>query len=260
MTSVMTRLVTARGLRPLPKAPLKLALVQARTTPTLALEQSGTVALLVQALGWELVDRQSNVELSVRLGPGGIQQQGGPPETVWVLADPHGQFRAVLSQSSVAVECGEYSQWADFRAGLAAVLGALAEVAAPSRVNRFGVRYVNELTDERISGEDPAALSQVLTEELVAVAAALQTPVISSLSELRVREPFGHLSIRHGMTAPGHYLLDFDAYNETTSPFDIERLMEAADAFHARIEALFAWCLQPEYLEYLAEPADDVSE
>jgi uncharacterized protein (TIGR04255 family) len=260
MTFVMTRPVIARELAPLPRAPLKLALVQARTAPTLALEQTETVASLVEVLGWELVDRQSNVELSVRLGPGGIEQQGGPPQTVWVLAGPGGQFRAVLSQSSVAVECGAYSQWADFRAGLVAVLGAVAEVAAPGRVNRFGVRYVNELTDERLSGEDPGALTQVLAEELVSVAAALETPVISSLSELRVREPFGQLAIRHGMTAPGRYLLDFDAYNETTSPFDVERLMEAADAFHARIEALFAWCLQPDYLEYLAEPAEEVSE
>jgi len=260
MTSVMTRSVIARELAPLPRAPLKLALVQARTAPTLALEQTETVARLVEAIGWELVDRQSNVELSVRLGPGGIEQQGGPPQTVWVLAGPSGQLRAVLSQSSVAVECGAYSQWADFRAGLASVLGAVAEVAAPGRLNRFGVRYVNELVDERLSGEDPGGLTQILAEELVSVAAALETPVISSLSELRVREPFGQLAIRHGMTAPGRYLLDFDAYNETTSPFDVERLMEAADAFHARIEAVFAWCLQPDYLEYLSEPAEDMSE
>ena len=36
--------------------------------------------------------------------------------------------------------------------------------------------------------------------------------------------------------------------------------MDTADAFHARIEALFAWCLQPDYLEYLAAPADEMSE
>ena len=36
--------------------------------------------------------------------------------------------------------------------------------------------------------------------------------------------------------------------------------MEAADVFHARIEALFAWCLQPDYLEYLAEPTQEVGE
>ena len=195
--------------------------MQARTAPTLALAQTETVASLVEVLGWELVDRQSNVELSVRLGPGGIEQQGGPPQTVWVLAGPGGQFRAVLSQSSVAVECGAYSQWADFRAALAAVLGAVAEVAAPGRVNRFGVRYVNQLDGRAAFRRGPrgphagpgrgAGIGRRGAGDaghLLAVGAAGARAVRAA------RHP------RHGMTAPGRYLLDFDAYNETTSPFD----------------------------------------
>lgn len=254
MTLVMTRPVIAQTLEPLARAPLTLALAQARTAPTLALERPETIEQLVSTLGWELVDRQSNVELAVKLGPAGIEQQGGPPQTVWVLAAPGGQFRAVLSQSSVAVECDAYSHWADFRTALSQVLKAVGEFAAPGRVNRFGMRYINELSDPRLSGEDPRALSQVLADELVAVAASLERPVIGSLSELRVREPLGQLTLRHGMTQPGRYLLDLDAYDDTAGSFDADRLMSAADAFHARIEAVFAWSLQPDYLASLAKP------
>lgn len=260
MTLVMTRPVAAQILGVLARAPLTLALVQARTAPTLALERSETIEQLVKTLGWELVDRQSNVELAVKLGPAGIEQQGGPPQTVWVLAAPGGQFRAVLSQSSVAVECSKYSQWADFRAALAAALEAVGEVAEPGRVNRFGMRFINELADPRLSGKDPRTLTQVLAEELVAVAASLERPVIASLSELRVCEPLGQLTVRHGMTQPGRYLLDLDASDDTAGPFDTDRLMSAADAFHSRIEAVFAWSLQPDYLASLAEHDKEVDQ
>ena len=62
------------------------------------------------------------------------------------------------------------------------------------------------------------------------------------------------------MTQPGRYLLDLDAYDKTTGPFDTERLMHAADEFHSRIEAVFVWSLQPDYLASLAEPDDEVNE
>ena len=259
MTSVMTRPVKVINLGPLKRAPLKLALAQARTAPMLALERSETVERLVAALGWELIDRQSNVELSVRLGPAGVEQQQGRPEFVWVLAAPSEQFRAVVSPSSVAVECERYSHWSDFQKALEAVLGAVGEVAEPTRVSRFGMRYVNELVDPRLDGEDPATLTQVLGEELISLALSLERPVAASLTELRVREPFGALTIRHGMTQPGHYLLDFDAYDEQPGPFEVKRLMGAAEAFHARIEALFVWALDPSYLKSLSEPTDEVS-
>lgn len=259
MTSVMTRPIKALDLGPLTRAPLKLALAQARTAPMLALERPETVERLAAALSWEVVERQSNVELAVRLGPAGIEQQRGGPESVWVLAAPSEQFRAVLSPSSVAVQCERYSHWSDFQEALEAVLEAVSEIAGPTRVTRFGMRYVNELSDPRLNGEDPAALTAVLGEELVALAVALERPVAASLTELRVREPFGELTVRHGMTQPGRYLLDLDAYDETPGRFEVKRLMASAEAFHARIEELFAWALEPSYLASLSEPTEDQS-
>ena len=136
----------------------------------------------------------------------------------------------------------------------------MGEVADPGRVNRFGMRYVNELADPRVSDEDPRALAQVLSEELVAVAASLARPLIASLSELRVREPFGELTVRHGMTQPGRCLLDLDAHDDAAGSFDADRLMSTADAFHSRIEAVFAWSLQPDYLASLSEPDKEVDQ
>ena len=249
----MTRPVEPRDLGPLDNAPLKLALVQARTTPVLALERPDTVEWLVGELhGWELVERQSNMELAVRLGPAGVEQQHGRPESVWVLNSPSEQFRAVLSPSSIAVECDRYSHWSDFQQALVQVLAAVEAVAAPGRVTRLGMRYINEVTDPRLASEDPRAFLDLLAEELISVALALDRPLAGSLSELRVREPFGIFVARYGLVAPGRYLLDLDAYDEQGGPYEPARLMEQAESFHARIESFFAWALQEDYLASLA--------
>jgi uncharacterized protein (TIGR04255 family) len=257
MTFVMTRPVDAREVGPLEDAPLRLALVQARTAPVLPLERAETIERLLEVLdGWELVDRQSNVELAVRLGPGRIEQQQGQPETVWIVASPTQQFRAVLSPSSVAVECDRYSLWPDFSQAVLEAFGAVAEVAAPTRCVRLGMRYVNELRDDaRLTGEDPQQLAELLADELITVPVSLGRPVLGSLSELRVREDFGVLAVRHGLVESGRYLLDMDAYNEEPRPFEVEGMMTLTDAFHRRIESFFAWALAPSYLASLSASA-----
>jgi uncharacterized protein (TIGR04255 family) len=251
MTYVMTRSVEAADVGPLKHAPLRLALVQARTTPVLAFERPETVEQLTAALdGWELADRQSNVELAVRVGPHGVEQQQGRPETVWVLASRDEQFRAVVSASSVAVECERYSLWPDFRDAVRSVFVAVHDIATPTRCTRLGARYVNELHDDRLNG-DPVAMAELVCEELIAAPLALERPVSGSAAELRVREEFGTLALRHGLIEPGRFLLDLDAYNEEAEAFDPDALLERAGRFHSRIESVFAWAITSTYLDEL---------
>jgi uncharacterized protein (TIGR04255 family) len=252
MTLVMTRLVEATELGPLERAPLRLALVQARTAPVLAMERPQTIERLATTLdGWDLIDHQTNVELAVKLSPQGVEQQQGRPETVWVLTSSGDQFRAVVSASSVSVECEHYSLWPAFQEAVGQLFAAVAEVAAPSRCTRLGVRYVNELRDDaRLTG-DPARMTELVSEELLAVAVALGRPVAGSSAELRVEEEWGTLALRHGLIEPGRFLLDLDAYNEQAQPFDAARMLGQAGLFHARIESVFAWAITPTYLEEL---------
>src|SRR4051812_37555291 len=117
MTFVMTAdRVQAREVGQLADAPLRLALVQARTPPVLAFEQPGEVQRVLDALGggWTVADRQSNREVAVQVGPGGVQQQTGVAETVWILAAPDGRTRAALSATSVTLESDRYEAWPTF--------------------------------------------------------------------------------------------------------------------------------------------------
>jgi uncharacterized protein (TIGR04255 family) len=259
MTSVMTFVpVEDRQVGRLAASPLRLALVQARTTPVLAFEQPAEVQRLVAALdGWTVTDRQVNREVSVSVGPGGINQQATPAETVWVMTAADGTTRAAVSTSSVAVECDRYAAWEQFHAAVGRVFGAVAETFAPARCTRLGVRYVNELDVARAEG-DPGALADLLNSALIAPALALGRPLVGSLAELRVAEDDDEIfSLRHGLVAPGTYLLDLDAYREEADAFNAQALAERADRFHARIESVFAWALTEAYLGELRGGAEE---
>ncbi len=245
----------------LASAPLKLAIVQARTTPVLALEQAPEVQRLLARLGeqWTLTDRQINRELSVQLGPAGFQQQAAAPETVWILTAPDGRTRAVVSSRSVAAECDRYTEWSEFRTTIREVFEAVEETFAPARCDRFGVRYVNELQDDRLSS-NANQITEILNVALMAPALALRRPVVGSLAELRTAEDDNIFALRHGLTQIGTYLLDFDAYREIPQPFTTGELTDLADRFHALIESVFAWSLTEAYLEELRVNAEDASE
>jgi uncharacterized protein (TIGR04255 family) len=180
-----------------------------------------------------------------------MQQHAGTPETVWVLSSPDASTRAAVSTTSVAVESDRYARWELFRDAIAQVFAAVGAVFAPARSTRLGVRYVNELRDGRARG-DPAALSALVNDALIAPALALERPLLNSLGEVRVAEEDDSvLALRHGLVASGTYLLDFDAYREVAEAFDPVALAARAERFHARIEAVFAWALDPDYLEEL---------
>lgn len=259
MTKVMTFApVEPRELGRLTASPLRLALLQARTTPVLAFEQPADVQRLVEALEgrWTLSDRQSNREVSVQVGPAGVQQQASVPETVWVLTSEDAGTHGAVSSSSVAVESDRYAQWEDFHADATDLFAAVERVAAPARCTRLGLRYINELRDERVDG-DPQRLAELVNPALLAPALALARPMVGSLAELRVNEDEDNFFVlRHGLVQSGVYLLDLDAYREQPEPFDTEALLAHAERFHARIESVFAWSLTDGYLHELGSGAD----
>ena len=252
MTRVMTLdIVTDRSLAPLARSPLRLALTQARVTPTPALESLEVIGRIAEALpGWALRSRHTSREAQVIVSNEGIHESVGAAETVSVLqaAGDEG-LRAAVSPSSVAVEYDRYTAWPRLHAAITAVFSACAQHISGT-CERFGVRYVNEIEDERASGE-PGQLAQLLTAALVAPITALDRRVIGSQQELRVAEDNGEFVLRHGLRRAGVYLLDLDHFTAEPQPFVPEALAALADGYHRRIENVFVWALHPDYLAEL---------
>jgi uncharacterized protein (TIGR04255 family) len=151
-----------------------------------------------------------------------------------------------------------YQRWDDFRAAISQVFAGFEKVFAPSSCDRLGVRYINELSDGRASG-DPARLAELLNPALIAPAVSLGSLVLGSLAELRVAEGDAEFVLRHGLVRPGGYLLDFDCFTPRAQPFATDALVSQTDRFHARIESVFIWSLDAAYLAELqgGEKAND---
>ena len=99
-----------------------------------------------------------------------MQQQASAPETVWVLSAEDSGTRAAVSATSVAAE-SDHTQWVDFHAAAADLFAVQRVVAAPARCTRLGLRYINELRNERVDG-DPRRLAELLNPALIAPALA----------------------------------------------------------------------------------------
>lgn len=251
MTFAMTRLIETTRIGKLQRAPLRLALVQARTPPLLEFEDAKAVKEIAAQLdGWELADRQKAQELNLKLGPDGVEQQRSDPETVWIFTNEDG-LRAVLSAGSIALETESYGEWDELRTALAQVWDGVARTVGPSRCTRLGVRYVNELRESGLNGT-PEGLAPFLADELVALPLAFRARLERSISETRVELlGDGSLTLRHGLVADDVYLLDFDAFSEDEQPFEVTSLVDHAERLHHQIESAFSWALRPEYLESL---------
>jgi uncharacterized protein (TIGR04255 family) len=220
------------------------------------MESLETIARVVEALpDWELQSRQMSQETQVIINNDGVQQNKGAAETVSVLhAVGDEGLRAAISPSSVAVECDRYTAWPRMHSAITDVFEACTPYITGA-CKRFGVRYINEIRDERADG-DPGRLRQLLVGALLGPAVALDRVVLGSMQELRVAEDDGELALRHGLVRPGAYLLDLDRYSQSARPFAAAELAGLADRFHERIESVFVWALHPDYLTELQQPEE----
>jgi uncharacterized protein (TIGR04255 family) len=113
------------------------------------------------------------------------------------------------------------------------------------------MRYVNEIEDESLMSE---GLDRFLNSALVApVGSELGMDLLSSLSDLRFRQPDGVFALRHGLIRPDAYLLDFDYFSEDERPFDRQEIRRTGARFHDVIESMFIWSLSDDYLRRLEE-------
>jgi uncharacterized protein (TIGR04255 family) len=234
-------------LAPMEDAPLKLALVQVRTSPMFAVDRPEAVEGLARAMpdDWVLVEEGRAHRVQMQVTPAGIAQSPEDAERVWRFETTDRRYVATLTPTSVGVETGHYDDFARFRTRITPVLDALAEDAAfrPRLATRIGVRYVNEVQDDRLRHDESRAA--VVHPELLGPATTLGTGLMASLQELRFQQEDGVLAVRHGLTSVGEYLLDSDHYSEERRDFDVPDLTRLVQSWHDTIEGVFAWAFEP---------------
>jgi uncharacterized protein (TIGR04255 family) len=241
-------------LKHLEDAPLRVAIAQVRFAPVHAIEKRERVADFQELLADGYLARDPHVPqtVTIQFGPSPVPPAAGvfAPEAVWPFEDRERGWSVSLSSSSLALEASTYDDFNDFLAEFRSVLSALIETFHPRECSRLGLRYVNEITDSRLG--KPSGLHELLRPALVSpVGTELGSELLGSLCELRFRETFGTLVLRHGLIRSDTYLLDYDYFKEEAHAFDGEAVTKTVESFHDVIEPLFVWCLSDTYLSEL---------
>ena len=241
-------------------APLKVAVAQVRYSPVHAVEKRDLVADFESRLaaGYVAQDAQTSQTLTIQIGSGPPPVSLAPPavaDTVWPFKDEGRGYLVSLGNSSLAVEAdATYHDFPQFLEEFSAAVHACADIFGPKREVRLGLRYINELADDRLRDD----VRTIVNKDLAApVGTAVRGGLLRSLAELQVAEPLGTFVIRHGLVEDATYLLDFDYFSEAQRDFDPATVIETAEEFHARIEPFFVWALNPDYLAELKNRGRD---
>lgn len=246
--------VPSASLDHLEAAPLKVAVAQVRYSPIHAVEKRELVADFESRLndGYVAQDAQVSQTLTIQIGSGPVPRPLVPPsipDTVWPFKDDGRGYLVSLANSSLAVEANAaYHDFPQFLHEFGTAVRACAEVFRPKREVRLGLRYINELSDDRLRDDVSAVVSKDLSAP---VGTAIQSGLIRSLSEFHVTESLGTFVIRHGLVEDATYLLDFDYFSETNQDFDPDAVLETVNSFHELVERFFVWSLDPDYLAEL---------
>jgi uncharacterized protein (TIGR04255 family) len=246
--------VPKTSLAHLDTAPLKVAVAQARYSPVHAVEKRELVADFESRLDMRYVaqDARKSQSLTIQIGSGAPSAAVMPPpvaDTVWPFRDDERGYVVSLGNSSLAVEADStYHDFPQFLEEFSVAVTACAEIFRPKLEVRLGLRYINQISDERLRDD----VRNIVNPELVLpVGTAVQSGLLRSLSELRVAESLGTFVIRHGLVDDATYLLDLDYFSEAERDFDPQQVITTVDGFHAVIESFFIWALTPHYLAEL---------
>lgn len=237
----------------LPGSPLKLAIVQVRFRPDPAVETPEKQVELSRALEelFELESRDTVQTLVLQIGQG--QPIAPPPATrqepMLRFAARDAQSNLAITPSSVGLETGSYRTFEEFIDQLEHALTAVSRVVEMRTITRLGVRYVNEIQDERLSQD--GGIANIVSEAFLPAGGALGLDIRGGFSELLFSQPDGTFTLRRGLVEQTKYLLDMDYYTEEERPWELPWVLETVGAYHDVIESVFAAVLSPAFLDEL---------
>ena len=201
---------------------------------------------------FELESRETIQTLVVQIGQG---QPAAPPPAA--RPEPMLRFAArdskaifAVTPSSVGLETGSYHTFEEFIGQLERTLTShLLRIVEIRTITRLGVRYVNEVHDDRLL--QAGGLGRIVAEPFLPAGGALGLDIRGGFSELLFDQPDGTFTLRRGLVEPTKYLLDMDYYTEQERPWSLPWVLATVRAYHNVIESVFAAALRPDFLEEL---------
>jgi hypothetical protein len=191
----------------LKNAPLTLVICQVRFPRQVGLGE-GDVRPIQSAIADRYPVVQVGRSANLVLGPAGVAPVS-EAEPIFHFCSEDEAWTLTLTPSSASLETNAYLDFSDFLSRWVETVGVVLDVLRVRRQDRIGLRYVNEL---------PCPLR----------------PSPEQLAELV-----------HGLVArsetDGRYVLDFDSYDDTAQPLNVEMQQRLLADFNHRTYSLFRW-------------------
>jgi uncharacterized protein (TIGR04255 family) len=155
-----------------------------------------------------------------------------------------------LAAESLSLETSRYRGFDDFVGRWRAVLEGAQEQFEIRRQDRLGFRFVNEIA---MPEEAPLErMRQMIRAELITPLGThpMIQDLVHSLQELRLKQPSGYCTLRHGYLAKPDgkhvYLVDLDFYDDTKRDLAIDENVQTLAGFDDGLDTLFRWSVTDE--------------
>jgi len=249
---------------PLRHAPLISVLAQLRFPAQPGFDQRETVAPFLEALrpSYPVVREEAVRGIVFQPFQSADPAKAVEPKawTLWRLFDIGGNWRVSMARDFLSLDTSAYISHDDFIDRLKSILEALPETLLPPVIDRFGLRYVDQIVDPALS-----RITELVRGELVGVLGTLASQrVLQSFSESIFDLAPDRLVARWGQLPPNSsydpgtvkpltkpsWILDLDMSQERTRPFNVGDLVNDARAYTRVIYTFFRWAVKPEFLMY----------
>jgi uncharacterized protein (TIGR04255 family) len=257
MTSTAGPVARSDARRALARPPIVLIVYQVRFDPQ-PLEARAVLRFqeLVGKREYPQIGQATVPQLSIRIGDQPVPQAPGPPN--WQIASDTGDWTISIGPDSASLQTANgFTTWEEsFQPRLASFLAALSECLSPSISQRFGLRFVNQLSNLEVA--QPSDLGNYVSRSLVpAIDHSLGAHLIGAQQQLVLRladETMCGLRMVFGPEGRADRygcLLDIDVYSDVARAFSPSVLATAADSLNEQAHQVFESALAPDYLETL---------
>jgi uncharacterized protein (TIGR04255 family) len=241
-------------------APLVRVIAQLRF-PQLASMADGAVAHeLAREVSGEYPLFEEAREVSLVIAGATISQQEQMTSPVWRLQTSDGNWLVTLGRGSLSLEALSYAGRRDFCDRLVGLTSVFIRKAHPPRFDRFGIRYINRVTDASVLARMP----KLVRPEIMG-AATLELPdgatLGHSLSEVQLNQGAHSLLVRCGVLPAGttidptvpatnlkSWILDIDSAVTGNDAVPIDKVEELSADLAERAYRFFRYAVTREFL------------
>lgn len=194
-------------------------------------------------------------EMTFTASPQGVNSTQSP---LWKFRDLSSSWTVVLSPEHLAIECTQYTEWADLHDRFKEALDSLSSIITVPARSRIGLRYVNHLDGATVAERLNLVAPDLLGFGSLRAAQASSAFLHAMSSHTVFRDGDNTLSVRSAtgdeLGLPDGVVIDLDCFSERASAFDPAEILELFSTYNDVLFRTFLECLSEDHRDRLINP------